>query len=73
MLYPTLIQTLYTTDIYRVGVLTCAPTAGTCFGLFAGGIVSEKIGHIKYQYIFSACALTAFVGAQSAAGQLNLP
>ncbi|OAL39423.1 hypothetical protein AYO20_01293 [Fonsecaea nubica] len=71
VIYPTLIQIFYTTDIFRVGVLTCAPTAGTCFGLFAGGLVCEKIGHLKMQYIFSACALTAFTAGLAAANASN--
>lgn len=71
VLYPTMIEVLFTTEIYRVGLYTCAPTAGTCFGLFAGGLVSEKFS-IKYQYIFFTCSLTAFVGALAACGEMNL-
>lgn len=67
-----MIQAIFTTDIYRVGVLTCAPTAGTTFGLFVGGLFSER-GYLKLQYIFCAICLTTFTAALAACGSFNLP
>lgn len=50
----------------HVGLLSCAVGGGTVAGQVFGGVVAVRIGHIKYQMVFSAVMMIVFIGALAA-------
>ena len=46
----------------RVGVLSCSVAGGVVAGQVLAGLLAVRIGHIKWQIVFVAMMMTAFIG-----------
>lgn len=74
IVWPTMVFSLYTSDLTRGGWYCCVSGAGANSGQIVGGLSSKKIGKQKYQLIV-CCALTViFLGGMSVLSlSLSLP
>ena len=69
VIYPTMIATLFSTDIVYGGLLSCAIGGGTAAGQFGGSLIATPGGHMRWKLIFVTACLTAFVGGMAGARQ----
>jgi hypothetical protein len=68
VIFPTLISTLYTTDIVQGGLISCSIGGGVCCGEFLGSLLAVPGGHLKYKLMFVTAGMVGFIGAVAAAG-----
>jgi hypothetical protein len=68
VIWPTLISTVYTTDISAVGWQSSVVGGGILLGQFVGGFALSYIPKVKWQCIILAVLTTAFVGSLAALG-----
>lgn len=66
VIYPSALGVLYSTDIMRVGWLSCAVGGGTLAGQVFGGMFAMRIGFLKWQMVFMAVMMTVFIGGLAA-------
>jgi hypothetical protein len=64
-----MVATLFTTDVVRGGLISCAIGGGVCGGQFLGAWLAVPGGHLKYKLIFVNAGLLAFIGGLAGAGQ----
>ncbi|KAF2168747.1 hypothetical protein M409DRAFT_52771 [Zasmidium cellare ATCC 36951] len=60
VLFPVMVASLYTTDIVRGGLISCAIGGGVCCGQFIGSWIAVPGGHMKWKLIFVTAGLTGF-------------
>lgn len=61
--WPQQISTLWATDPYRIGWLSCILGGGTLTGqVFAGVLISH--GKAKWQFVIATTTMTAFIGGR---------
>ncbi|KAK4499760.1 hypothetical protein PRZ48_007946 [Zasmidium cellare] len=60
VLFPVMVASLYTTDIVRGGLISCAIGGGVCCGQFIGSWIAVPGGHMKWKLIFVTTGLTKF-------------
>lgn len=71
LIWPQQITVLYTSDPDRIGYLSCALGGGALLGQVLSGLLLKALGKQKWQMVFTATAMTAFIGAMSASTQSN--
>ena len=69
VIYPTMIATLFSTDIVYGGLLSTAIGGGTAAGQFGGSLIATPGGHMRWKLIIVTACLTAFVGGMAGAKQ----
>lgn len=69
VIFPAMVDALFTTDIVYGGLLSCAIGAGTCLGQFTGCLVATPGGLINYKLMLSAAMMCAFIGGIAGAGE----
>ncbi|KAF7190192.1 Trichothecene efflux pump TRI12 [Pseudocercospora fuligena] len=60
VLFPVMVEALYTQNIIEGGLISCAIGGGVCCGQFIGSWIAVPGGRMKYKLVFSAAGLTAF-------------
>jgi len=65
VLWPTQIQTMYTTETMRIGWISCTFSAATNVGALALGAVLAKLGHARLIYVVVVALETAFVAGMA--------
>ncbi|KAI1570818.1 trichothecene efflux pump [Pyrenophora tritici-repentis] len=66
VIWPTMVSSLFTTDITRIGWLSCAVGGGLLLGQILGGAGVRYLPRMKVQMTVAAVFTTAFVAAVSA-------
>ncbi|KAF2500435.1 fungal trichothecene efflux pump [Lophium mytilinum] len=66
VLWPTIIGTVYTTNVIKIGWQSSVVGGGVLLGQAVGGFAISYIPKVKIQVIVLACLATAFLGAQAA-------
>ena len=67
VIYPTMVSTLFTTDIVRGGLLSCAIGGGVGAGQFSASLWASPGGMFRWKVFFSVAACTAFTAGLAAA------
>jgi len=62
IVWPTMVFTVYTSDLTKGGLLCCVNGGGANAGQFVAGIVSRRVGKQKNQLIFATICMAAFLG-----------
>jgi len=62
-----MVATLFTTDIVKGGLLSCAIGGGVGCGQFLGALLATWGGNIRWKLIFATVACTAFTAALAGA------
>ena len=65
VLWPTIIQTIYTADVLKIGWQSSVVGGGVLLGQAASGIAISYIPKLKYQCIAAAVIVLTFVTAMS--------
>lgn len=65
ILWPTIIGTVYTTDVIKIGWQSSVVGGGVLLGQCIGGFALSYVPKVKYQTITAACLAFAFVTALS--------
>lgn len=65
VLFPTMVATIFETDIIRAGLVSCAVGGGVCAGQTLGSWLAVPGGHMKLKMIFVAAGLTGFLGGMA--------
>jgi hypothetical protein len=68
IVWPTLIGTIYTTDVIEIGWQSSVVGGGVLLGQFVGGMALSYLPKVKWQCIILAVLTTAFVGSLAALG-----
>lgn len=68
VIWPTLITTVYTPDVIKVGWQSSVVGGGVLLGQLVGGFALSYMPYVKWQCIILACLSTAFVGSLAALG-----
>jgi hypothetical protein len=69
VLWPMQITSLYSRSTLEIGWISCSVPAGTIAGGIFGSMIVRTVGRQKYQLVFVASGMTAFIGAMAAADQ----
>ncbi|KAI5359648.1 Putative sugar transporter, major facilitator transporter Str1/Tri12, MFS transporter superfamily [Septoria linicola] len=67
ILWPGLIQSLFTTSVSRIGWLSCVVGGGTIFGQILAGVGVRYIPRMKLQMIFAGAVMMAFTASIASA------
>jgi magnesium-transporting ATPase (P-type) len=65
IVWPTMVFSLYTSDLIHGGLLCCVTGCGTNAGQIIGGNLCRRLGKQKYQMIATAMSMGAFLGGKS--------
>ena len=60
VIYPTMVATLFTTDVVEAGLLSVAIGGGVALGQFGASIIAVPGGNLRWKLFFSVAACTAF-------------
>lgn len=60
VLFPHMVASLYTNDIIRGGLMSCAIGGGVCGGQLIGSLIAVPGGHMRFKMMFVTACLTAF-------------
>lgn len=71
IVWPSIVATLFTTDLIYQGWLATSVTAGTLLGNICCGFTFASIGKVRFQLIFSAVVMTAFIGGMASTTQYS--
>lgn len=71
ILWPTILGTVYTTDVIKIGWQSSVVGGGVLLGQCMGGFALSYIPKVKYQTIFASCCVFAFVTALSSLSENN--
>ncbi|CAM1501738.1 Fc.00g037220.m01.CDS01 [Cosmosporella sp. VM-42] len=69
ILWPTIIQTIYTTDVLKIGWQSSVVGGGVLLGQAISGIAISYVPKLKYQCIAAAITVLTFVTAMSSLSQ----
>lgn len=64
-----MVATLFTTDIVKGGLISCAIGGGVCGGQFIGSWLAVPGGHLKHKLVLVTAGLLAFIGGLAGAGE----
>ena len=67
VIYPVMVATLFTTDIVKAGLMSCAIGGGVAAGQFSSSLWAKPGGNFRWKLFFSVVACTAFTGALAGA------
>lgn len=67
VLFPTMVATLYTTNIVEGGLISCAVGGGVCAGQLIGSFIAIPGGRLKIKLIIISAGLCAFTAALAGA------
>ena len=62
-----MVAALYTTDIVKAGLISCATGGGVCAGQFIGSFIAVPGGKLKIKLIVISAGLCAFTAALAGA------
>jgi len=65
IVWPTMVFSLYTSDLTKGGFLCCVTGCGTNAGQIVGGNLCRRMGKQKLQLIVTAISMAAFLGGKS--------
>lgn len=65
VLWPTIIQTIYTTDVIQIGWQSSVVGGGVLLGQIIGGFALSYVPKVKIQFIFAASLVLIFLTAMS--------
>lgn len=71
LIWPQQITALYTTSPSMIGWLSCAVGGGALLGQVLCGLLIKALGRQKWQLVFTASAMTAFIAGMAASNQNN--
>jgi len=70
VIYPTMVEELFTTDIVYAGLLSCAIRGGVALGQFSGSCLFTLGGHFRWKiFAATACTLAFTAGLAGATTQ----
>lgn len=61
VLFPTMVATIFETDIIRGGLVSCAVGGGVCAGQVVGAVLAIPGGRLKLKMIFVTAGMMAFL------------
>ena len=67
VIYPTMVAVLFTSDIVKAGLLSCAIGGGVGAGQFTASLWATIGGNFRWKLFFSVCAFTAFTAGLAGA------
>lgn len=64
IVWPTMVFSLYTSDLTKGGYLCCVTGCGTNAGQIIGGVLCRRLGRQKMQIVVSAVCMGTFLGGE---------
>lgn len=71
IVWPTMVFSLYTSDLTKGGLLCCVTGCGTNAGQIVGGNLCRRLGRQKLQLVIASVCMTAFLGSCACATPFN--